>query len=370
MEVTMETELRNEIAAIVKAAIEESGLKDVERKVGGPGETPGSSFKSFGDFLCTVKNNPTDARLKALSEGTDTAGGFTVPEEYRKGIEVRALEREIIRPYATKIPMATDTLNYPVIKDTSHASSVFGGIVAYWTEEAGTMKATTPTFGRVKLITRKLSGFTYASDEFLEDTAAALESMLVEQFGKAIAWYEDYAFINGSGVGEPLGILNSGAMIYPTRATANKIAMEDLGQIMARIYPESLYTPSTIWIANSAILPQLITLASTSVTWIALSGGATQKLPVALFGMPLLFTEKVPTLGTSADIGLYDLSYYLIGDRKGLKINRSEEYRFATDETTWRFVKRADGQPLVDSAFTPKAGSSMSPFVALSAATA
>ena len=366
----MEETQKEEIATLVKNAIKESGLLEVNRKVMVEGEKPEGNFKSFGDFLCTIKNNPNDVRLKALSEGTDSAGGFTVPEEYRKGIELRALEMEIVRPYATKIPMGTDTLNYPVIKDTTHASSVFGGIIAYWTEEAGSKTAKDPVFGRVKLIAKKLTGFTYASDELLEDSAIALESMLVDMFGKAIGWWEDYAFINGNGVGQPLGILNSGAMIYPLRATANLIAMADLGRIMARMYPASLYGPNTVWIANNAILGQLLALASTSVTWIALSQGATEKLPVRLFGMPILFTEKVPTLGTAADIGLYDLSYYLIGDRKGLKVDRSIEYRFSTDETTWRFVKRVDGQPLVDSAFTPKNGSTLSPFVALSAATA
>ncbi len=336
-----------------------------------PGSTPVAEFKSFGEFLHTIANNRSDPRLKrAMGEGTDSSGGFLVPEEYQSGIELRAVERSVIRPLARKIPMRTDTLNYPAVDDTSHATSVYGGVIAYWIEEAGTKQTSQPKFRSIKLIAKKLTGFTYGSDELLADSAVPLSAMLTDLFGGAIAWFEDYAFINGNGVGQPLGIFNSGALIASiTRATASQVALADLGKLMSRIYPNSLYGPSTVWIANSAVLPQLINLGNTIVTWVG-NGSATQRIPTSLLGMPLLFTEKVPTLGTAGDIGLYDLNYYLIGDRGDLRIDQSNEYRFATDETTWRFVKRVDGQPLVDNTFTPKNGSTMSLFVQLSAATA
>lgn len=366
-----EQEIADLAAKTAMAVIDK--MKEPIRKLPFGGEAPPeeTKFKSFGQFLRAVADMKAGRQMmdnvrKALSEGTDSAGGFTVPEEFRKAIEVRTIESSIVRNFATIMPMATDTLNYPVIKDTTHASSVYGGIIAYWTEEAGTKTVSQPTFGRVKLIARKLTGFTYASDELLEDSAVALESLLLKLFGEGIAWFEDYAFINGNGVGQPLGFLNSGALIAPLRATASTIVLADLGRIMSRIYPGSLYKPSTVWIANPATLPQLINLGSTVVTWQAI---AEMRVPTRILGMPLFFTEKVPTLGTTNDIGLYDLSYYLIGDRKDLKVDRSIEYRFATDETTWRFVKRVDGQPLVDSAFTPKAGNTASPFVGLSSAT-
>lgn len=354
-----------EVAAQAAAEVVEKLEAEKKPLPGDGGEEPENKFKSFGEFLLTVSKAPDDPRLKALSEGTDSAGGFLVPEEWLSSLYKKAIEKSVVRPFAKKIPMASDTLNFPTIAETSHASHLFGGIIAYWTEEAGSKTAKDPVFGRVKLIAKKLTGFTYASDELLEDSAIALESLLIGLFGDAIAWYEDYAFLRGSGVGEPLGIFNSGAFLNPNRATANAIAMADLGNIMARMYPASLYGPNTVWIANVATLPQLLALSSTSVTWISVDQGAEKRIPARIFGMPLIFTEKVPTLGTTGDIGLYDLSYYLIGDRKGLKVDRSKEYRFANDETTWRFVKRVDGQALVDSAFTPKNGSTLSPFVAL-----
>lgn len=334
-------------------------------------ETKDRKFKSFGEWLRAVNDfhnkrmQSDDWRLKALSEGTDSAGGFLVPEQWAAGIEQSALESAIVRPRARKMPMTGDTLNYPIISDTSHASSVHGGVVAYWTEEAGTKQASQPTFGNIKLIAKKLIGFTYASDELLEDSAIALEALLIKLFGDAITWYEEEAFWQGSGVGQPLGIMNSGALVTPFRATANQVALADLGNIMAR-FEGDLYGRSVLWVGNKGILPYLIQLGSTYVTWAAIAG---QRVPTALFGIPLAFTEHVAALGSVGDIGLYNLDQYLIGDRKGLKVDRSIEYRFSTDETTWRFVKRVDGQPLVDSAFTPKRGDSQSPFVCLASTT-
>lgn len=329
-----------------------------------------AGFKSLGEFLYAVKKDRTNPKLKALAEGTDSAGGFLVPEEFRATLLAKSLERSVVRPFATTIPMASDTLNIPKVVETSHASHLYGGIIAYWLEEAGTKTATEPVFGQVKLIAKKLTGYTYASDELLADSAIALEALLAQQFGAAIGWYEDLAFLRGNGVGQPLGVFNSGAIIQPTRATANLVALADLANIMARMYPDSLYGRNTLWILSPAVLAQLIQLVATCVAWLPNSSGIAGRIPATIMGMPFMVTEKVPTLGTTGDIGLYDLSYYLIGDRQDLRIDTSIHVRFTTDETAWRFVERVDGQPWVDAAFTPyNAGNTLSPFVQLRSTT-
>jgi len=323
------------------------------------------SQTSQNQSLRALVNSFVRLTIKALSEGTDSAGGFLVPEQFAAGIEQVALESAIVRPRARKMPMTRDTLNYPIVKDTSHSSSVHGGVIAYWTEEAGTKTTSQPAFDRIKLIAKKLTGFTYASDELLEDSAVSLEALLIKLFADAITWYEEEAFWQGNGVGQPLGIMNSGALVTPYRETVSEISIGDIGSLMAS-FRGNLYGRSTIFVGNQSIIPQLLALGSTVVTWVSMAG---QKVPTSIFGIPLAFTEHVAQLGSVGDLGLYDLDQYVIGDRKGLKVDRSVEYRFATDETTWRFVKRVDGQPLVDSAFTPKRGSSQSPFVCLASTT-
>jgi HK97 family phage major capsid protein len=327
------------------------------------------NFDSFTDYLRTVKMNPHDARLKSgLSEGTDSVGGFTVPEGFSNQILMTAVESSVIRPHgATILKMSSDTLKVPKIKDTSHeaGSGVHGGLIAYWTEEAGTKTVEEPTFGQVNLIAKKLTGYTYASDELLSDSALPLDTLIIKAFGETLSWYEDEAFINGSGVGEPLGILNSGATISSARATASQVELADIANMWSRLYPSSVNR--AVWLCNPSVLAQIAQLATTSLTWLQLDQGVAKPLPMTLMGRPIYMTEKLPALGTAADLMLVDLSYYLIGDRQRLTVKASEHVRFTTDETAFRFVQRVDGQPWVDSVFTPKNGSTLSPFIALAA---
>ncbi len=383
LNVEQEAELRSIIGSEVKDRITEAmgkpiveQVKDalakiVERKVPAGEPLPQEKqFKDFREFLRMAKNDPYNARVKVLSEGTDSQGGFLVPEQFYNNLYMKSLEVSVVRPFATVVPMQSDTFNWPVVSETSHASHLYGGIVAYWTEEAGAKTASYPVFRQVKLVAKKLIGFVPCPDELLQDSVVSMEPLLTKMFGSGIGWYEDLAFLRGSGVGQPLGIFGSGALITPARAVANQVSLADLANIMARMYPDSLYAPSTLWIISPAVLAQLIPLVSTAVAWLPLLTGAATRIPGTILGMPFMVSEKVPTLGTTGDIGLYDLSHYLIGDRTDIRVDSSIHYRFDTDETTWRFVKRVDGHSMVDSAFTPyNGGNTLSPFVQLSSST-
>lgn len=342
---------------------------EISETEGGDGT---DGFRTFGEFLWNCRNSPNDPRLRSgLTEGVDSEGGFLVPEVYSKKILTKSLEAAVIRPNGpTIIPMVSDTLNIAKIVDNSHASNLFGGVIAYWTEEAGSKSVKEPTFGQIKLIAKKLTGYTYASDELLADNAVGLEALLVRLFSEAINWYEDDAFIDGDGVGKPLGILNSGALLSVNRSAVSTIAIADVANVWARLLPQS--HGRAIWLANPSTLPQLVALGSTYLTWLKGSGGAgglATTPPATLLGRPIVFTEKCSALGTAGDITLVDLSYYLIGDRQKITVASSKHVRFTTDETAWRFVKRVDGQPWLDSAFTPANGSSLSPFVTLHSTT-
>jgi HK97 family phage major capsid protein len=79
--------------------------------------------------------------------------------------------------------------------------------------------------------------------------------------------------------------------------------------------------------------------------------------PMSILGIPLILTEKVPTLGTTGDIALVDLSYYLIGDRQQMETANSEHFLFNTDKMAFRVIERLDGQPWLQSAITPHSNS-------------
>jgi HK97 family phage major capsid protein len=369
MELTTE-----QVDGLVAAGVE-AALNKVNRKftpsVGVDEQAPreinstGAKFKSFGEFLRTIRYNTQDARLKTgFSEGSDVAGGFTVPEEFLNKLLMDSLEQSVIRGNgATVVPMGRDTMNIPKIVDSSHASTVFGGVVGYWLEEGGTKTPTQPTFGQIKLIAKKLIGYTYASDELLDDNAVGLSGLISTLFGNALAWYEDDAFINGSGVGQPLGILKSGSLLSLNRTAVTTVGIADLANMVGRLLPGSF--GRAVWLANPVVLPKLVQLASTTLVWQPFDQGMAKAPPATVLGRPIYFTEKCAALGSAGDLILADLSYYLIGDRQKMTMATSKDVMFTTDQTAWRFVERVDGQPWVDAKFQPKNGSTLSPFVTL-----
>ena len=330
-------------------------------------------WKTLGEWLRAIhpmlNRGVLDARLKANNENDPGAGGFTVPDEFLARLLMLSLEPSIIRPRAFVLPMSSQSIRVPAIRDTSHASTVFGGVQAYWTAESGSVTESNPTFRQVQLNARKLTGYTTTSNELLADNAISLEALLIRMFGEALAYFEDTAFINGTGAGQPLGILNAPALISVSKETgqaATTLVAENFDKMYSRMLPSSMQR--AVWIAHPDTFPQLAALSRPvgtggSAVWIAnMVGGP----PSSIYGRPLLFSEKAQTLGTAGDIYFVDLSYYLIGDRMSMEMSSSPHVRFVNDETVHKFVQRVDGQPWIDSALNPRYGNTtLSPIVAL-----
>lgn len=298
-------------------------------------------------------------------------GGFLIPETLRSDILQVSLESSIVRSRAQVIPMETLRVPIPMIDDTSHVSSVFGGVVAYWTEEAASITESQASFGRVVLDAKKLTAFASVPNELLAD-ATAFGSFFDNVFPRALAWYEDLAFIQGSGTGEPLGFMSCPASVSVTAESGQAtktIVWENLLNAYSRMLPTSL--GNAVWIANIDTFPQLATMALSvgtggSAVWLGnYTNPGTSTPPVSILGRPVYFTEKVPTLGTTGDIMFADLSYYLIGDRQIMQAMSSEHYQFQNDKTAFRIIERLDGRPWLQSAITPHSNSSntLSPFV-------
>ena len=345
----------------------------------GPGMEVAGQFENLGEFLTqgwhsTISRNGFDKRLKALmGESSGDAGGFLVPEEFRAELLRVALETALVRPRARVVPMGGLTVRYPAIRDASHASGVYGGISASWTPEAGDTSSTTnePTFAQIALTAKKLTAYTVAANELLADSAISLEAVLMQLFAEAVAYFEDDAFIAGSGAGQPLGILNADALISVAKETgqeATTIRWENLVKMFSRMLPGSL--ARGVWYAHVDTFPSLALMSLSvgtggSAVWI---NNGVAGPPATILGRPVFFTEKAETLGAAGDIVFADFNYYLIGDRQAMSVSNSPHVRFTTDQTVWRFIQRVDGRPWVDTALTPRNGTNtLSPFVSLAA---
>jgi len=377
----IQSQTGNAVKAAVADVLSRSGAKRLpvaEYNEDALGASEDGKWKSKGEFFQKVfeagNGFGIDSRLmhtRNLGENFGDTGGFLVPEEFRPDLMQIPLEQSVIRPRAFTMPMGSNVLRIPSIKDTSHASNLFGGVSASWGSEGEDISSSTnqPAFGQVVLDAKKLTGYTVISNELVQDSAIAIETLLTRLFGQAISYFEDVAFISGTGAGQPQGILNSECLISVAKETgqaATTIVKENLDKMYSRMLPSSL--GNSVWLAHNDTFPQLASLSQAVGTgggpvWVSnVAGGP----PNSIYGRPIIFTEKCKTLGTVGDLMLVDLSYYLIGDRQALTTSASPHVRFTTQETVFLFSERLDGRMWLDSALTPRNGSNtVSPAVAL-----
>ena len=352
-------------------------------------ETDHPESKSFGDFLTAVQNgnkrrlasvyrstvlDDDDENLPnniktALAENTGASGGYGVPVEYGQLLlNITKDFSALRRAGATVVSMNRRTKQFPVLDvetaPASTATASAGGVVAYWIDEAGSIPESEPRFRLVELMAHKLSTYSLVSSEVRDDFGENLDGLLAQNFAKAIGAAEEYAFFRGSGTGQPLGILNSSAIISPQRATATTVVFGDLAQMVSDFTPDSYQTAA--WFIGPGTIDQIIQLVTVPLTWLrSMQDG----LPTTLLGWPLYTVGCLPALDTAGDIILADPTYYLIGDHvSGMRISFSPHYKFRNDQLAWRVTKRVDGQPMLDNAVTGEDGTATySPFVTLAA---
>jgi HK97 family phage major capsid protein len=329
--------------------------------------------KSMADFLIAVRNK-NEPRLKsvykaALAEGAGATGGYTVPVEYEALIMAQANQLSVLRGARARVlPMKHRTLKFPVLNiETAPAAgntAYAGGAIAYWESEAASITESEPTFREIELVANKLAAFSLASNELGEDAFTSVDGLLAEVHGAAIASAENYAFFRGDGVGKPYGILNSSALISGTRSGASLVALADIAQMMSDFLPNSW--GSGAWFINPDVVDQLIQMVSSPLS--LMPDIATGRVPVTIMNMPVYVTGALPALNSIGDILLLDPTYYLIGDKGGMSVAYSADFKFQNDQGAWRTIRRVDGQPMINAAITLENGSTqVSPYVTLAA---
>ena len=335
-------------------------------------------FSSFGEQMMAVyravcPGGKLDNRLSTraaigLNEGNPSDGGFLVQQDFVKELLKRTYETGILASRVRKIPISSTSngLRIKAIDDDSRANgSRWGGVQAYWENEADEISASKPKFRTMDLSLKKLTGLCYATDELLQDTSA-LESVLREAFAEEFGFKIDDAILNGAGAGEPLGILNSSSVVAVAKENGQtaKVTVENLIKMWNRLWARS--RANSVWYINQELEPLLYTLTIGDKPVYIPAGGLSEKPYATLFGRPVLPLEQCNVAGEKGDIILADMSQYLLIDKGGISQASSIHVRFLFDEQVFRFIYRVDGQPVWHKPLTPYKGSAaVSPFVAL-----
>jgi HK97 family phage major capsid protein len=344
-------------------------------------------FVSLGEQLMAIRNacipgGTTDPRLanraaSGLSEGVPSDGGFLVQTDFASGILKNMWETGAITSRLKKLSLSggANGMKLNGLDETSRADgSRAGGIQSYWVAEAAEKTASKPKFRQITLELNKLIGLCYATDELLQD-AAALEAVITQGFRDEFDYKITDAVINGSGAGQPLGILNAGCVVSvgaEAGQAAATLVYENIVKMWARLIASS--RPNAVWCINQDVEPQLHTMSLSvgtgGVPVYLPAGGASASPYGTLYGRPVLPIEQCQTLGTTGDIYLADFSQYVAIDKGGMQQASSIHVRFVYDESCFRFVYRFDGQPVLASAITPANGTNtLSHFVKLDSRT-
>lgn len=349
-------------------------------------------FKSFGEQLQAIvqagingKSGDRDPRLiwgkaAGANEATPSEGGFLVQSDFATDLLDLMHDMGEITRRVRKIPLSANSngIKLPAVNQTSRATgSRFGGITGYWASEGETVADSKPSFRQVELSLEKLMAIGYATDELLQD-AVAMESIYRQGMAEEISFLVENAVYNGSGAGQPLGFMNSGALVtVPAESgqAADTIVAQNVLKMMARLPARSMR--NAVWLINQDCLPQLwnLTIGSGTATHLMYAPpGLTNDNANApwgtLMGRPVVPVEYASTVGDLGDIALVDLSQYLMIDKGGPQASESMHVRFLYDEMTFKITYRCDGQPAWNQPMTPFKGSNkQSPFVALAART-
>jgi len=253
----------------------------------------------------------------------------------------------------------SNNLNIPML-DTSDRRTSIAGIAAQWVSEASQGTAQKLRFKLTAAKLKKIMILAEASSELLED-GIGYEAQLMTAFNGAVGYTMDDAIVDGTGVGEPLGVLRSSSAIEAEPESgqiADTIVYDNLVNMYSRLHPASI--PNAVWLYTQAAVPLLLRMVipGSDGQPVLLSGGPNDAAAGApaqtIFGLPAFSIESMPQLGDRGDIILVDLTQYALMMKNAARIAYDGSPGFDRDVATWRLVVRADGLPIWQSAITPR----------------
>ena len=294
---------------------------------------------SFWDMMRSKA--PLPSVVNALQEGTDSEGGYLVPDEYERTL-VEALEEEnVFRQLAKVIRTSSGDRKIPVVATKGTAS---------WIDEEGAYTESDDSFGQVSIGAYKVGTMIKVSEELLNDSVFDLESYIAKEFARRIGAKEEEAFFTGDGSGKPLGILaaTGGAETGVTAASSTAVTADELMDLFYSL--KSPYRKKAVWVLNDSTIKAVRKLKDSTGQYLwqpSLVAGT----PDTLLGRPVKTSAYMPVIAAGAKtIAFGDFSYYWIADRQGRSFKRLNELYAANGQVGFLGSQRVDGKLVLSEA--------------------
>ena len=289
--------------------------------------------QNFWDMMRS--KTPMPQVVNALQIGTDSEGGYLVPDEYERTL-VEALEEEnVFRQLAKVIRTSSGDRKIPVVATKGTAS---------WIDEDGAYLESDDSFGQVSIGAYKVGTMIKVSEELLNDSVFDLEAYISREFARRIGAKEEEAFFTGDGSGKPLGVLaaTGGAETGVTAASATAITADELIDLFYSL--KAPYRRNAVWVLNDSTIKAIRKLKDNQGQYLwqpSLTAGA----PDLLLGKPVRTSAYMPAIAADAKtVAFGDFSYYWIADRQGRSFKRLNELYAATGQVGFLASQRVDGK--------------------------
>lgn len=317
------------------------------------GENAEANAYSSGQWFLAITGNQKCQKwcqehgisiVMAGSEGSDSLGGYLVPEQFESAIIELREERGVFRRHARREPMTSDTKTIP---------RRAGGVTMYYVGENTEITASDKTWDSIKLTARKAGVLTKYSSELNEDSVISIADNLAEEIGYAFANGEDSAGFNGDGTSTYGGInglktaLAAGS-IY-TAITGNTafstLDLDDFEGMMGML-PLYALQDAAWYISRAGWAASMLRLA-------AAAGGNTMdniagSMQPTFLGYPVRFAQVMNSTLT-AQTSTNGLAYFgslrqgvAFGDRRGISLATSMDRYFELDQLAIKGTQRFD----------------------------
>ena len=295
--------------------------------------------RNFWDAM-RCKSVPHEV-LNALQVGTDTEGGYLVPDEYERTLIEALEEQNIFRQLAHVIHTSSGDRKIPVVASKGTAS---------WIDEEAQYPESDDAFGQVSIGAYKLATMIKISEELLNDSVFDMPSYIAREFARRIGAAEEEAFFTGNGTGKPLGILaaTGGAETGVTAAAADKITMDEVIDLFYSL--RTPYRRNAVFIMNDSTIKALRKLKDGQGQYLW-QPSVTAGTPDTILNRPVYTSGFMPTIATGNKTILFgDMGYYWVADREGRSFKRLNELYAPTGQVGFLASQRVDGKLILPEA--------------------
>ena len=316
----------------------EKTLKEVEKKVyrtsSNGGKEMNTEIKEFSSFLRTND-------VKYLRTDRDPDGGYLVPNEMYNQIVDKIVEVSDLRRLARVVQISTKAL------DVDRRDS---DMTVNWVGEGASATESKPQYGQIIIPANKLMAEIRITHELLADAAYDMVNEINNGAAAKFAEKEGIAFLTGSGVNEPEGLLSAAGTLNVNSGHASQLTADSILDMIGKFKYRN-----PVFLMNRATFVAVRKLKGGDGHYLlqqGLNGNLDMRLGGSaglIAGVPVVLMQGLADIGagTKPIVLLDPQEAYLIVDRVGMRVLR-DDYTLASEDKVKFIMSRRVGGAVVN----------------------